>query len=221
MLEIIALTLEDARRIEAGGGQRIELISAYGEGGLTPSYGLIESVCRNVKIPINIMIRPHSNNFIYTGEEIEIMMQDIKTAKKLGANGVVFGVLTPENTIDVMKLQKLLTVCAGLEVTFHRAIDETDVVASIEILSHYPQITTVLTSGGIKNHIEQNAEVIRAAISRKKHLDILLGAGLTLNNVESVKEKTMARSFHFGSAVRTGREIDMKKVKKLSQILGR
>ena len=39
MLEVIATCLEDVKRIESG-GKRIELISSYTEGGLTPSYAL-------------------------------------------------------------------------------------------------------------------------------------------------------------------------------------
>lgn len=40
MLEVIATCLEDVKRIESTGGKRIELISSYTEGGLTPSYAL-------------------------------------------------------------------------------------------------------------------------------------------------------------------------------------
>lgn len=43
MLEVIATCLEDVKRIERAGGKRIELISSYTEGGLTPSYAFIKS----------------------------------------------------------------------------------------------------------------------------------------------------------------------------------
>jgi len=218
MLEIIAMTLEDAKRIEAGGGQRIELVSALSEGGLTPSYGLIEAVCQTVKIPVNVIIRPHSKHFVYTDEEIEIMKSDILAAKKLGANGVVIGVLNQDNSINVPALQKLLAVCGGLDVTFHRAIDElSDIPKAAEQLAAYPEITTILTSGGLQAPIEQNIDVLKAAINKSGHIDVLLGGGLNLDNVKAMN---FAGHFHFGSAVRTDGEIDVEKIKKVRGMVG-
>jgi len=99
MIEIIAATPEDARRIEACGADRIELVSALSEGGLTPSYAIIEITVKSVTIPVNVMIRPHSKSFVYTREEIEIMKEDIHVAKELGANGVVIGALDEKRKI--------------------------------------------------------------------------------------------------------------------------
>ncbi|SJT63371.1 Copper homeostasis protein CutC [Clostridioides difficile] len=77
MLEIIGMTLEDAKIIEYCGADRIELVSALTEGGLTPSFGMIESVIKNVKIPVNVMIRNHAKGFIYSDDEIDIMIRDL------------------------------------------------------------------------------------------------------------------------------------------------
>ncbi|TKJ08794.1 copper homeostasis protein CutC, partial [Bacillus cereus] len=84
MLEVIATCLEDVKRIESGGGKRIELISSYTEGGLTPSYAFIKKAVEAVSIPIHVMIRPHAKSFTYTEEEIEMMKEDIIVAQKLG-----------------------------------------------------------------------------------------------------------------------------------------
>jgi len=220
MLEIIAMTLEDAKRIEAGGGQRIELVSALSEGGLTPSYGLIEAVCREVEIPVNVIIRPHSKDFVYTPEEIELMKSDILVAKKLGANGVVIGVLNKDNSINFEALQSLLGVCGGLDVTFHRAIDElSDIAGAAAELAAYPQITNILTSGGLLQGIERNTEVLKLARARSGHIRILLGGGLNLLNVQGIKERSGATDFHFGSAVRTAGDIDVEKIRKVRAII--
>ncbi|MBX4373255.1 copper homeostasis protein CutC, partial [Mycobacterium tuberculosis] len=80
---------------QKSGAGRIELVTGLAEGGLTPSYGVIERMCKELKIPVNVMIRPHSRGFCYSEEDIEIMIEDISICKKLGAAGVVFGVLTP------------------------------------------------------------------------------------------------------------------------------
>ena len=81
MIEVIATTIEDAIRIEKSGCNRIELVSALTEGGLTPSYALIKNVVKSVNIPVNVMIRPHAKSFNYTYKEIQLMKEDILAAK--------------------------------------------------------------------------------------------------------------------------------------------
>lgn len=97
MLEIIGMTVEDAKSIEECGADRIEHMSALTEGGLTPSYGLVERVVKSVDIPVNVMIRHHANGFVYSEEDLEIMKRDIQAVKSLGVNGVVLGVLDEKN----------------------------------------------------------------------------------------------------------------------------
>ena len=201
MLEVIATTLEDAKRIEQCGADRIELVSALTEGGLTPSYGLIKAVVQAVNIPVNVMIRPHAKHFVYTTDELDIMIQDIEIVKTLGANGVVFGMLSTKTKVNEKQLERLLQACEGLDVTFHKAIDETDVVESIKCLSQYPQVTTILTAGGCKPVMTQ-IDTLNQMIMYSNHLNILIGGGLTLDNIENLKHKVKTSHFHFGTAVR-------------------
>ncbi|WIV13355.1 copper homeostasis protein CutC [Proteiniborus sp. MB09-C3] len=222
MIEIIATTIEDAKRIEKSGCSRIELVSALTEGGLTPSYSLIKNVVQAVNIPINVMIRPHAKSFIYTPEEIQLMKEDILIAKDLKANGVVLGVLNEKNKICEESLSELLSVCDGIDVTFHRAIDELfDPVSGIKVLTKYPQITNVLTSGG-KGNIEDNIRVIRDMIYNAGHINVLLGGGLNLQNIAYIMDKAKATDYHFGTAVREDSsafgEISLEKIKELVEI---
>jgi copper homeostasis protein len=103
-LEVIALTVEDALAAEAGGADRLELVCALTEGGLTPSYGMMEAICRAVRIPAYVMIRPRGGGFVYTPTEVDVMVRDAAVARELGASGVVVGALTPEGDIDVEDL---------------------------------------------------------------------------------------------------------------------
>lgn len=222
MIEIIATTIEDAKRIEKSGCSRIELVSALTEGGLTPSYSLIKNVVQAVNIPVNVMIRPHAKSFIYTPEEIQLMKEDILIAKDLKANGVVLGVLNEKNEICEESLSELLSVCDGIDVTFHRAIDELfDPVSGIKVLAKYPQITNVLTSGG-KGNIEDNIRVIRDMIYNAGHINVLLGGGLNLQNIAYIMDKAKATDYHFGTAVREDSsafgEISLEKIKELVEI---
>lgn len=122
-LEVIALDAADAQAAEQGGADRIELVSAMSEGGLTPSYGLIEQVISRVSIPVYVMIRPHSRSFCYSADDLQVMTQDIRVSRELGAAGIVIGALTDEGEVDCSFLQTCLLSAKGLGVTFHRAID--------------------------------------------------------------------------------------------------
>jgi len=207
MIEIIGTTIEDVKRIEESGADRIELVSALSEGGLTPSYSLIKRAVQSVKIPVNVMIRPHSKSFIYTEEEIEIMVEDILIAKELNVSGVVFGVLNIHNEICIPSLEKLLKACDGIDVTFHKAIDElVDPVKGIEVLAAYGKITNVLTSGG-KGHILGNIPVIKNMVEKSKHINILVGGGLNFENIKEIMENTKAPQYHFGTAVRNDKSM--------------
>ncbi|NNU75666.1 copper homeostasis protein CutC [Clostridium estertheticum] len=207
MIEIIAATIEDVKRIEESGADRIELVSALSEGGLTPSYSLIKRAVKSVKTPVNVMIRPHGKSFIYTDEEIELMVEDIIIAKELNVNGVVFGVLNRKNEICVPSLEKLLKACHGIDVTFHRAIDELlDPVKGIEVLANYGQIKNVLTSGG-KGDILKNIPVIKNMVEKSKHINVIVGGGLNAENIKDVIEKTKAPAYHFGTAGRNDKSV--------------
>ncbi len=223
MIEIIAVTPDDARCIEECGADRIELISAFSEGGLTPSYGMIEKVVQQVKIPVNVMIRPHSKSFVYTREELEIMKRDIAVAKELGANGVVLGVLNENREICEDSIQELVELCGGLDITFHKAIDGlADIAEGVRVLSGYPRIKTILTSGG-KGNINGNIPVIKEMIRNSGHINVMVGGGLNFDNVKHIIEETGAPEYHFGTVIRYNRsfsgDIDRNRLKKLIQLL--
>ncbi len=190
MLEIIGMTVDDAKIIEYCGADRIELVSALTEGGLTPSFGMIENVIKNVKIPVNVMIRNHAKGFVYSDEEIDIMMRDIDIVRNLGANGVVLGMLDKNKNISELQLKRIIESCKEIDVTFHKAIDETNTIESVKKLSKYNEIKNILTSGGTGD-IVKNISVIKEMIKNSRHINILLGGGLNFNNIEMLKENTI------------------------------
>lgn len=223
MIEIIAMTPEDARRIEACGADRIELVGALSEGGLTPSYGMIEKVVQAVRIPVNVMIRPHAKSFLYNEEEICIMKKDILISGELGANGVVFGALNEREQISEEVIIELAELCGGLDITFHKAIDESaDIIEAITSLSKHPRIKTVLTSGG-QGSIADNIPVINKMIERSGHIRVMAGGGLNFANIRQVMEGTGPCDYHFGTAVRFDHsiqgDIDAKQLKELIGII--
>ncbi|WP_297131048.1 copper homeostasis protein CutC [Terrisporobacter sp.] len=222
MLEIIGMCVEDAKAIEFCGGNRIELVSALTEGGLTPGYATIEKVVNSVKIPVNVMVRNHAKSFTYSDYDIEVMKKDIEIIKSLGANGIVLGMLDKFNNIDEENLKELLDITEGLDVTFHKAIDETNVKESIKVLNKYDKITNILTSGGLGN-IADNTDNIKYMLNNSNNINILLGGGLTFDNIESIRNITNATDFHFGTAVRVDKspfgDIDENKLTSLVKII--
>jgi copper homeostasis protein len=208
LLEVIAVTPDEARVIEAAGADRIELVSALGEGGLTPGFGLMKRVVLAVRIPVNVMIRPHSRGFHYSPEDLEVMKEEILAAREARANGVVLGLLEDHARVDTKNLEALLAVAGGLEVTFHRAIDVAqDAVEAIRVLARYPPIRTVLTSGG-RGRIEDNVATLARMRENAGHLRIMAGGGLNLENITRIAESAAPHDFHYGTAVRLGRAID-------------
>ncbi|MFF2533933.1 copper homeostasis protein CutC [Brevibacillus sp. NPDC058079] len=225
LVEVIATSVEDAKRAEQGGADRLELISGILEGGITPSWGLIEAVVKAVSIPVNVMVRPHSQSFCYTAEELAVMRQDVRIIRELGAAGVVIGMLTPENTLDQRGLELLLGESGALNVTFHRAFDNAvDQMEAARILLKYPQVRTILTSGGKKTAIEGAACIEQLVkLTENTQLAILAGSGLSLANVGDLVNRTGVKEVHFGSAVREEgqplRYVDAEQVAAIKQLL--
>ena len=124
-LEICVFSPESCLNAQKGGANRVELCGGMYEGGTTPSYGLIEWARKHLSIEVYVMIRPRGGDFCYDQWEFETMQKDIEMAKKLGCDGVVFGILMPDGTIDIERNQQLVNLARPLKVTFHRAYDMT------------------------------------------------------------------------------------------------
>jgi copper homeostasis protein len=205
-LEVIATTVADAIAAEQGGADRIELISNAFEGGLTPSFGLIQAVLKKVRIPVHVMIRPHSNSFRYTPNDIEVMKIDINISRDLGASGIVLGVLNEQQGIDVHSLSLLLSNSGELSVTFHRAFDEVkDQRLAMAVLSSFPSIHRILTSGGqpeVCHATTEIRELIEYGERSRSHISIVAGSGLTVENLPAFLDQTGVTEVHFGSGVR-------------------
>jgi len=222
-VEIIVLNDEDARTAEAYGADRLELVSAIAEGGLTPSYGIIKSVVQSVKVPVMVMVRPHSYSFVYRKDEWNAIRQDIKMIKELGAAGIVFGALTEKQTIDFDILAMVAEEAKGLSITFHRAIDQTNSLETYQTLNH---VDRVLTSGG-KSTVGEGLDCLKRMFEEsKKSADlptIMPGSGLSANNIASIHEQLQAAEYHFGSAVRIGGDfrnrINGEEIQKIKKIL--
>ncbi|NUX54840.1 copper homeostasis protein CutC [Paraburkholderia youngii] len=204
LLEVIATTVADARAAAQAGADRLELVTAMGEGGLTPSVGLIEAVVAAVGIPVNVIVRPHSRSFVYDADDYAVMLRDIRAVKAAGANGIVIGMLDAERTIDREGLARACEAADGLAITFHRAFDEArDLREALDVLLGFEAVTNVLTSGGKPSVLQAQAvvsELVRQADGSP--CTVLAGAGLTVDALARFVSNTHVEAVHFGSGVR-------------------
>ncbi|WP_066072604.1 copper homeostasis protein CutC [Neobacillus soli] len=227
-VEIIVLNQEDAKTAEACGADRLELVSAIAEGGLTPSYGTIKTVVESVKIPVMVMIRPHSYSFVYRQDEWDAIREDIKIVHELGAAGIVFGALTKQHTVDFDIIAMVLEEAQGLSITFHRAIDQANSLEIYKSICQSPyHIDRILTSGG-KPTVSEGLTPLKAMLAESRKTPnqpiIMPGSGLTSRNIGSVHEQLQADEYHFGSAVRIDGEfrnrINGDEIKKIKRVVG-
>jgi len=167
------------------GVDRIELCSALDQGGRTPTPELIAQA-RQADVPIYAMIRPRGGDFVYSPDEIATMIASIQTMKSAGFAGVVFGVLTPQNTLDQATLQRLCQAARGLDITLHRAVDASvNPVDCVEIAQNLG-IRRILTSGGAATAPEGMDTLRKMMRSAGGAVDIMAGSGITPATVTPV-----------------------------------
>ncbi|WHX26106.1 copper homeostasis protein CutC [Virgibacillus halodenitrificans] len=205
-LEVIVQSKQEAIEAQKLGADRLELVSAMKEGGLTPSYGTIKQVLENVEIPVQIMVRPHSYNFFYTEADIEVIVEDVKAIRELGGNRIVFGALNQDGTVNESMLKEVINQFPEIDITFHRAFDEvTSQEEAYRTLCNYPSnVKRILTSGGKPNCME-GKEQLRNLVKLEQGIGgpvIMPGSGLTPENIQEIKQTTEATEFHFGKSVR-------------------
>lgn len=209
LLEICASSYQSAINAQNAGAHRIELCSELAVGGVTPSYGLLKNVLATVTIPVNVLIRPRSGNFTYSEEEFAIMKKDIQLCKELGCNGIVSGVLNPDNTIDIVRTQELIEWSKPLEFTFYRAFDWVE--NSFEALEQLMAIgaTRVLTSGKKQTALE-GMKLLKVLKERAKNKIIILpGGGINKKNAFLFKNKKF-KEIHCSASVISYQKTDEK-----------
>ena len=122
-LEICTASADDCLAAEQSGADRVELNCALMLGGLTPSLGTLREARAAIRIPLISMIRPRAGGFCYGASEFKIMQRDAESALAEGADGIAFGILTPQGTVDLERCRQMMKLISGQQVVFHRAFD--------------------------------------------------------------------------------------------------
>lgn len=197
-MEIAAHTIASACAAQAGGAKRVELFSNWQEGGTTPSEGVIATVRELLSISLHVMIRPRGGNFCYSADEMSAMKRDVAAARRLGANGVVFGFVNLDGRLDVERTLEFTELARPLEVTFHRAFDTCrDLSAALEDLINCG-VDRILTSGGRARAVDGVEVLSHLRDLAGDQIAIMAGGGVTADNAREIIQKTAVRELHAG-----------------------
>jgi copper homeostasis protein len=196
LFELCAETLPDCLAARDGGAQRIELCSNLDVGGLTPAPSLVREAIAQADLPIHVMVRPRAGDFHYSGTEFSTMRDTILQMKSCGATGVVFGLLHPDGTVDIERTLALVILARPMQVTFHRAFDETpDLSQALEdVLA--TGCDRILTSGGQPDVLAGAPRLAQLVTQSHNRIAIAAGGGLRHNNAAEVSRLTQAVHFH-------------------------
>lgn len=196
ILEIAANSVASALAAQEGGAGRVELCTALELGGLTPSHAQIALTRERLTVPMYVLIRPRTGDFLYSDLECETMLRDIEACIDLGCNGVVLGVLDADGNVDMPRCRSLIAAAGNMGVTFHRAFDlSRDPLASLEHLIELG-CERVLTSGA-RPSAPEGAALIRELVAQAgERIVVMPGAGINAGNIAALAKRTQAREFH-------------------------
>ncbi|GAK98294.1 cytoplasmic copper homeostasis protein CutC [Nonlabens tegetincola] len=185
LLEICAANYQSAINAQKAGAHRIELCSELAVGGITPSFGLLKKVIADLNIPVMVLIRPRSGDFVYSKAEFEIMKQDIQLCKELGAAGIVSGVLTSDFKVDIKRTSELIELSRPLPFTFHRAFDHVEnpqqaLIDLINLGAH-----RILSSGQQASAFEGISLLMELQQQAGDELIIMPGGGINASNSDA------------------------------------
>ncbi|MDD2869193.1 copper homeostasis protein CutC [Neomegalonema sp.] len=209
-LEVCVDSAEGFATARQAGIDRIELCSALGLGGLTPSPGFLKAAASSFSFPdrprIFVMIRPRPGDFVYGAADLAVAEADLAAARAAGAEGAVFGASRPDGGLDLAALERLKRAAGPLELTLHRAFDLTpDPMAALEQAVDLG-FARILTSGGAATAPQGAALLARLIRAARGRIQIMPGGGVTPENARALLLKTGARALHgsFSGPARKG-----------------
>lgn len=195
ILEVCVDSVESAVNAEAGGADRLELCSDLIVGGITPSLALYERIREKVEIPIHVLLRPRFGDFLYSEEEMEVLIRQAKMFAEAGADNLVIGCLTADGRLDLEAMKKIMEAAGDTPCNLHRAFDMCrDLDEALEGAKTLG-VKSILTSGGFAS-AKEGAKVLDNLKKNAGDIDIMAGAGMNAQNIKFMLNTTSLTSFH-------------------------
>lgn len=194
VLEVIALDAEDAVAAQAGGADRLELVTDMAADGLTPSCATFAKIRAAVDIPLRVMLRVADG---FAAGDIDVLVRKARELRAEGAEEFVLGFLDAQGHADLVAVERLVAELDGCSWTFHRAIDRaTDRDALRKQLADLPGLDTYLTAGSALG-VDDGIPVLLVEAARNGEPgyepQILVGAGCGSNTCRSCWPRASTR----------------------------
>ncbi|BAU85121.1 cytoplasmic copper homeostasis protein cutC [Streptomyces laurentii] len=205
VLEVIALDEADAVAAQAGGADRLELVTDMAADGLTPSQAAFTAIRAAVDIPLRVMLRLTDGFAAGDARQVADLVRRAVALRSAGADEFVLGFLTPDGQPDLVAIERLIAVLDGCHWTFHRAIDRAaDRDHLRRQLADMPGLDTYLTAGAATG-VDDGLDVLAAEAARTGEPGyeptILVGGGLRLDHLPRLRAAGLT-AFHIGGAAR-------------------
>ncbi|MEU2059593.1 copper homeostasis protein CutC [Streptomyces sp. NPDC013455] len=202
VLEVIALDVADAVAAQAGGADRLELVTEIAADGLTPSPATVAAIRAAVDIDLRVMVRLADGFAAGDPDRLAGVAAELRGA---GADQFVLGFLAPDGGADLAAVERVVDALGGARWTFHRAIDRAaDRDALRKQLADLPGLDTYLTAGSAAG-VDDGLPTLLAEAARGGEpgyeQQILVGGGLRLDHVPRLRAGGL-EAFHIGGAAR-------------------
>jgi copper homeostasis protein len=203
VIEVIVQTIDDARASEEGGADRLEVVRAIGDGGLTPTLSIVNAIKEATSLPLRVMIRENAG-FETSDAEIEIMRAAAWNFTKLGVDGLVVG-FAKSGELSLPEFAAVIEAAPGVPITFHRAFDSlTNPLAAVDTLLTAQRVDRILTSGG-NGPAEERCTHLREYVARAgSRVTIIAGGGVDVEMFRLLVEQRTVREIHVGRIAREG-----------------
>jgi copper homeostasis protein len=206
VLEVIALSAQDAAAAQAGGADRLELVTDMAADGLTPSRETFAEIRAAVDIPLRVMLRPTAGFLVGEARTLHALCAEANALREEGADQFVLGFLDHEGHPDLVAVEMLVAVIEPCPWTFHRAIDHAlnrDTLR--KQLAGLPGLDTYLTAGAAAG-VDEGLPTLLSEAALHDHpgyeQQILVGDGLRPDHVPRLRAAGI-NGFHIGGAART------------------
>jgi len=190
-------TLDEALMAQTNGADRIELCSRLDLDGLTPEEDLIKACQDQLKIPIKVMIRPRSGDFIYTESELKDIYKSISLCKSLGIPEIVFGAETISYDLDLNIISEIAVRAYPMPVTIHKVIDRVrNPILDILKLKHFRNVKSILSSGQANTAEEGIDNLIKMKSACANRFTLIAAGKITRDNIDSLHAKLDLKEYH-------------------------
>lgn len=220
VLEVIVMSAAEAVAAAEGGADRLELVRDLDTGGLTPDLQVVRDVIAAVSLPVRVMLRDNASMQLADAAELKALARKAAQLHELPIDGLVMGWVSSAGAVDAGTLEAVLPPAAKTNVTFHRAFEHlADPFQGLQVLKRFKQIDKILTGGGAGSWPERKQRLRAWSAAAAPEISILVGGGLSTEEVAELRRDPHFPEVHVGRAARTPPEnsgtLDARKVAQL------